>query len=135
MIKRRVIEPDVTFVNLIDVTLVLLIIFMITAPAMHDMVQVKLPKGKASKANIRDGIVVTVSKEGDVFIDKEKIGIDAFEAKFTEIWGKRAGEPIFVRGDEQVPYGDVMAVLATLKSIGGENVGLVIEERLKTIKK
>ncbi len=134
MIKRRVIEPNVSFVNLIDVTLVLLIIFMITAPAMHDMVEVKLPSGKASKANIRDGIVVTVKTDGEVFIDKKKYGLDDFEGSFKELYAKHAGEPIFLRGDEKVEYGDVMTVLTALKNVGGENVGLVVEERLKKAK-
>lgn len=128
-------KPEVTFVNLIDVTMVLLIIFMITAPAMNDMVAVSLPSGKASKANITDGIVITVDKSGVIYIDKEKIKAQDFERRFDDIWKKRSGEPVFIRGDESVKYGNVMEVLGTVKKIGGENVGLVVEEKTTTTKK
>lgn len=134
MPKRRAIKPDVTFVNLIDVTMVLLIIFMITAPAMNDMITVKLPSGSASKANITDGIVITVDKTGDIFIEKEKISAADFERRFDDIWKKRSGEPVFIRGDESVKYGNVMQVLSAVKKIGGENVGLVVEEKTTTKK-
>lgn len=124
------VKPEISFINLIDVTLVLLIIFMITAPAMHDMVQVELPKGKASKANISDGILLTVTKDGSVFIEKEKITAGDFERRFTDIWKKRSGEPVFIRGDENTLYLNIINVLAAVKKIGGENVGLVVEDRL-----
>jgi len=129
MVTRRMVKPEVSFVNLIDVTLVLLIIFMITAPAMHDMVSVNLPSGKASKANISDGILVTVTKDGTVYIGKEKVRPKDFERRFNDIWKKRAGEPVFIRGDEEARYGSIMSVLGTVKKIGGENVGLVVEEK------
>ena len=123
------VQPDISFVNLIDVTLVLLIIFMITAPAMHDMIPVNLPKGKASKANVSDGILVSVGKDGSIYIDKEKLAVEDFERRFGDIWKKRVGEPVFIRGDETVEYGHVMNVLGIVKEIGGENVGLVVEEK------
>ena len=129
MLTRRNIEPEVTFVNLIDVTLVLLIIFMITAPAIQNNVDVRLPAGRSSNANIAEGIVVSVTKEGEVYVDREKIEANTFDERFKEIWEDRAGEPVFIRGDTEAPYGDIMNVLATIKDIGGENVGLVVEER------
>ena len=135
MVTRRFIKPEISFINLIDVTLVLLIIFMITAPSMHDLVNVELPAGKASKANISEGIIVTVIKDGTVYIEKEKIKAEDFERRFSTIWKKRSGEPVFIRGDEIVPYGYVMNVLSTVKTIGGENVGLVVEEKSKLLKK
>ena len=78
MLTRRMMTPNVSFVNLIDVTLVLLIIFMITAPAMHDAVHVKLPSGKASKANITEGVVVTVTKNGNRVYRKRKNSSEGF---------------------------------------------------------
>ena len=131
MIERRMIKPEITFVNLIDVTLVLLIIFMITAPAMHDLIPVELPAGKASRAHISEGIVITVIKDGTTYIEKEKIKSADFEKRFTEIWKKRSGEPVFIRGDENAPYKFIMNVLTTVKQVGGEDVGLVIEEKQK----
>ena len=129
MIARRILKPEVSFINLIDVTLVLLLIFMITAPAIQDMVNVELPSGKASTANISEGVVITVDKDGIVYIEKEKIKSEEFERRFNDIWKKRSGEPVYIRGDESVLYGHVMNVLDIVKRVGGENVGLVVEER------
>ena len=135
MITRRMVKPEVSFINLIDVMLVLLIIFMITAPAMKDWIDVELPAGKASRAHISEGIVVSVSKDGIVYIEREKIKIEDFDKIFSDIWKKRSGEPVYIRGDENVPYGTVMNVLSSVKSVGGENIGLVVEEKKKIIKK
>ncbi|MFC1528403.1 ExbD/TolR family protein [Candidatus Latescibacterota bacterium] len=135
MITRRMTEPEISFVNLIDVTLVLLIIFMITAPVMHDLIDVDLPTGKASKARISEGIMITVTKDGLVYVDREKMKLEDFEEKFKNTWEKRSGEPVYIRGDESVPYGTVMNVLGAVKTIGGENVGLVVEDKPSTLKK
>ncbi|MBT4482720.1 MAG: biopolymer transporter ExbD [Candidatus Latescibacteria bacterium] len=135
MVTRRMLEPEISFVNLIDVTLVLLIIFMITAPAMHNLIDVELPAGKASKARISEGIMITVAKDGSVYVDREKIKIEDFEEKFNNAWKKRSGEPVYIRGDESVPYGTVMNVLGTVKKIGGSNVGLVVEDKPLKLKK
>jgi len=132
MNARRMIKPEISFVNLIDVTLVLLIIFMITAPSMHDLVHVELPSGKASKANISDGILVTVTEDGTVYVDREKIPFEDLERRFTDILKTRSGEPVFIRGDNSALYGSIMNVLNTVKKIGGENVGLVVEEKAST---
>jgi biopolymer transport protein TolR len=128
MIKRRTVRAEVNFVNLIDVTMVLLIIFMITAPAMQEWIELDLPSAKAAKSNISEGIIISVKKDGAVYIDREKLAAADFPRKFDEIWKKRSGEPVYVRGDENVPYGSVVQIIGYVKKAGGENVGLVVEE-------
>ena len=135
MIPRIPIKADISFVNLIDVTLVLLIIFMITAPAMNQLIDVDLPKGKASKANITEGIVVSVKQDGSIFIDRTKVKPEEFSDQFQEIWKKRSGEPVFINADDKVPYGTVVKILSNVKEIGGDNVGLVVKDTAKTAKK
>ena len=128
MIRRMPVNADVSFVNLIDVTLVLLIIFMITAPAMNQMLDVGLPKAKASSANITEGIVITIKKDGAVYIDNKKVGDSEFNDTFRGVWEDHAGEPVYINSDESVPYGDVVGVISRAKSIGVENIGLVVQE-------
>jgi biopolymer transport protein ExbD len=135
MISRRTVEPIVTFVNLIDVTMVLLIIFMITAPAMTGMVQVDLPRGKASQANISEGIVLSVMADGVISYGNEKIAPGDFEARFKDIWEHNQNESVYIRGDKNTKYGSVMNVIATVKEIGGETVGLVVEDKPKPRKR
>ncbi len=128
MINRRIIKAEVNFVNLIDVTMVLLIIFMITAPTMQEWIELDLPAAKASRSNISEGIIISVRKDGNVFIDREKMTAAEFQQKFDEVWKSRSGEPVYVRGDENVPYGKVVEIIGYVKKAGGENVGLVVEE-------
>jgi biopolymer transport protein TolR len=128
MRTRRSVKPEVNFINLIDVTLVLLIIFMITAPTMQEWIDLDLPTAKASKSNISEGIVVSVKKDGTIYIDRDKIGSADFNRKFDEVWKKRSGEPVYVRGDREVPYGTVVEIIGYVKKLGGENVGLVVSE-------
>ena len=73
--------------------------------------------------------MITVTKDGSVFLEREKIKLEDIEEKFKNTWKKRSGEPVYIRGDESVPYGSVMKVLGTVKKIGGENVGLVVEDK------
>jgi biopolymer transport protein TolR len=125
---RRMYKPEVSFVNLIDVTMVLLIIFMITAPTMQEWIELDLPSAKAGKSNISEGIVISVKKDGAVYIDREKTLGDNFARRFEEVWKLRSGEPVYVRGDRDVPYGTVVQIIGHVKKLGGENVGLVVSE-------
>jgi len=128
MIPKMQVKADVTFVNLIDVALVLLIIFMITAPAMHNFLDVELPSAKASKANISEGIVVTIRKDGMVYIDREKVRAGDFSNKFAEIWKRRSNEPVFINADGEVTYSSVIDIIGLAKQAGCENIGLVVKE-------
>ena len=69
-----------------------------------------------------------------VYIDREKIEFKDFSEKFTAIWKNRSGEPIFVRADGDVPYKYVMDVISEAKKLGGENVGLVVEDKNNGVK-
>ena len=135
MIPRIQVKADVSFVNLIDVMLVLLIIFMITAPAMHNFLDVELPAAKASKANISEGIVVTIRKDGVVYIDREKVKADEFSNKFAEIWKKRSSEPVFINADGEVTYSSVIDIIGFAKQAGCENIGLVVKEASEKTRK
>lgn len=122
------VKAEVSFVNLIDVTMVLLIIFMITAPTMQEWIELDLPSAKAAKSSISEGIVISVKRNGTVYIDRDQVSDASFPRKFTEVWKARSGEPVYVRGDDNVPYGRVVQIIGYVKKVGGENVGLVVEE-------
>ena len=128
MISRRYLKPDISFINLIDVMLVLLVIFMMAAPTIQQWVEVDLPSAQVSRAKITEGIVISITKEETVYIDREKIDLKNFNARFSEIWKTRSNEPIFIRADGEVPYKNVIDIIGEAKKLGGENVGLVVEE-------
>ncbi|MFC1551068.1 ExbD/TolR family protein [Candidatus Latescibacterota bacterium] len=131
MMKRRTVNPDISIINLIDVMLVLLVIFMMTAPTIQQWIDVDLPSAEVSKVKITEGIVVSITEKGDVYVDREKIEYKNFGDRFADIWKNRTGEPVFIRADGDVPYSYVIDVLGIAKKLGGENVGLVIEDAKK----
>ncbi|MFC1541263.1 biopolymer transporter ExbD [Candidatus Latescibacterota bacterium] len=128
MMKRRTVSPDISIINLIDVMLVLLVIFMMTAPTIQQWIDVDLPSAEVSKVKITEGIVVSITDKGDIYVDREKIELKNFSDRFADIMKNRSGEPVFIRADSTVSYGNVIDVLGVAKKLGGENVGLVIEE-------
>ena len=128
MIRRRSIKPDLTFINLIDVMLVLLVVFMMAAPTIQRWVEVELPSAQVSHSRVTTGVVISITRDGNIFIDMEETDFEEFDARFGDVMSKKPGEPIFIRADGEVPYSRVIHVLGVARKRGGENVGLVVEE-------
>jgi biopolymer transport protein ExbD len=117
---------EINLTSLVDVVLVLLIIFMLTAPFIQAGIQVKLPKAQSRIIKETEGVVIAISKEGDVYLDNDLIeAVDLAEALRNL---KLAGEErVFVRADEGVPYGVVINVVGNVKGAGIDEVGLITE--------
>jgi len=121
---------DINVTNLVDVTLVLLIIFMLTAPFIQAGIKVKLPKAKSTVIKETDAVVISINKEGEIFINNEKVE----EAQLGDalMTLKVAGEErVFVRADEDVRYGVVMNVIGEVKGVGINDVGMITEIKNK----
>lgn len=128
MIRRSLVKPELKLINLIDVMMILLIIFMLAAPTIHQWVDVDLPSAEVSRAKITEGIIISVTKEGAVYIDREKTDLKEFASTLAEIWKTRSHEPVFIRADGEIQYKYVMKIISETKKLGGENVGLVVED-------
>jgi len=113
---------------LVDVMLVLLVIFMVTAPMMQQGVQVNLPKAetKALKSP-EEAVVVSIEKNGRFFIDKAEISPDDLKTKLEAIFVNRAKKEVFLKADRDVPYGEVVKAMAEIKRAGVERLGMVTE--------
>jgi biopolymer transport protein ExbD len=110
----------------VDVTMVLLIIFMLTAPFIQAGIKVKLPKAKSTVIKETDAVVISVSKEGEIYLNNEKVEKDLFGDALMTL--KVAGEDrVFVRADQDVPYGVVMEVIGEVKGVGINDVGMITE--------
>jgi biopolymer transport protein TolR len=118
---------EINVTNLVDVVLVLLIIFMITAPMMQAGVDIKLPKSSEAPRDVSTGIVVSIDKSQEIHIDKYKIPMKEFESRLKTIREVKKFAPVYIRADERVPYGVVMDIMAKIKKLGIDNVGLVTE--------
>lgn len=119
---------EINVVSLIDVMMLLMVIFMITAPMMQGGVDVALPRAEARPLEAKSGIVVTVNRRGEIYVDRTKLTYDEFAASFSALASERGREGgIYLRADEGVPYGTVVRVLAVMRVAGVGDVGLVAE--------
>jgi len=118
---------EINVTNLVDVTLVLLIIFMITAPLLQTGIEVELPKTQAARLNVREGVVVSISKDGSIFIDDIKVTRKNFAATLLKNYESAGQKSVLLRADKSVSYGKVMDVMGQIKRAGIHNIGLVVE--------
>lgn len=119
---------DINVVPFIDVMLVLLIIFMVSAPLMQQGVQVDLPKTKSQALSDQESqIVLVVDRSGQILINKNIIPRDQLEEKIKAIFAKREKKEIYVQADRSVSYGIVAGVMSTVQAAGVTRVGLVTE--------
>jgi len=117
---------DINVTSLVDVTMVLLIIFMLTAPFIQAGIKVKLPKAKSTVIKETEAVVISVNKEGEIFINNEKVEAEQLGDALLTL--KVAGEErVFIRADKDVPYGAVMNVIGEVKSVGINDVGMITE--------
>jgi biopolymer transport protein ExbD/biopolymer transport protein TolR len=120
-------NAEINVVSLIDVMMLLMVIFMITAPIMMGGVDVALPRAEARPIEPKGGLVVTVNRRGEIFVDDARVSYEEFRASFKALAARRGREGVYLRADQRVPYGDVVRVLAVMRAAGAGNVGLVAE--------
>jgi len=119
---------EINVTPLVDVMLVLLIIFMVTAPMMQQGVQVNLPKADTKAMNpAEETVVVTVDKNNKVFINKEETPATDLRSKLTDLFATRTKKEVFLKADSSVPYGEVVRIMADIKGAGIERLGMVTE--------
>lgn len=119
---------DINVTPFVDVMLVLLVIFMVTAPMMQQGVQVNLPKADTKAMSpVEDNVVVTVNKSGRIFINKDEIPAADLRAKLTDMFATRTKKEVFLKADAGVPYGEVVKAMADIKGAGIERLGMVTE--------
>ena len=130
--KRAKPMSEINVTPMGDVMLVLLIIFMVTAPLLTVGVQVDLPKTKASIIRGEDEpLAITVDAEGQVYLQETEIDLEGLLPRLNAITGNNPNVRIFVRGDASVNYGRVMEVMGTINAAGYRKVALVTEQRKK----
>jgi len=127
MVKREykaLAEINVT--NLVDVVLVLLIIFMISAPLLQSGIEVDLPKTKTAALNEEsEGTILTIDRKGGIFINDVWSRMEQFEKNLDKELAKTGKKSVFLRADSLVPYGVVVDVMGRLKNMGIEDLGLI----------
>ena len=119
---------DINVTPLVDVMLVLLIIFMVTAPMMMQGVEVNLPQTEAKHIKTReDPLMLTVNKKRKIYLENHPVTLENLEIKIKKIFENRKEKEILLRADKEVPYGFVIKVVARVKSAGVDKLGMVTE--------
>ena len=128
--RRRMVMSEINVTPMVDVMLVLLIIFMVSAPLLTVGVPIDLPQTKAKSLDQdKEPLTVSVNTKGEIYLQNSEIKIDELVAKLQAVTQARGGsdERIYVRGDKKVDYGTVMRVMGRLSAAGFRRVALVTE--------
>ena len=130
---RRSFNAEINVTPMVDVMLVLLIIFMITATALQRGVEVNLPKAATSNLSVpkTTPLLVTVTSDARVFISESEIEVDELTAKLLAIAEEGYEERIFLQGDTDAAYGEVLNVMTQMKNAGFTNIALVTDPKAR----
>ena len=135
MAKKRRAMSEINVVPYIDVMLVLLIIFMITAPIVQQGVEIELPKASANSLppEQQEPVILTVHKTGDYYLNigdnlKDPVSEETVVKRISLVLKQKPQIPVLVRGDKDADYGSVMTAMVLLQSAGVEKVGLMTEQ-------
>jgi len=131
--RSRVAMSEINVTPFVDVMLVLLVIFMITAPHLEQGVAVNLPQVTTTALpGQSQELVVTITASRDIFINKYLVKLNELEPKMKAILSQRTDKDLYLRADQSVPYGFVVEVMAILRTAGAKGIGLVTEpERIQ----
>ena len=126
--RRGRVMAEINVTPFVDVMLVLLIVFMVTAPLLTVGVPVDLPKTRApALGQDKEPLSITIAKDGKIYLQKQVVAADVLVAKLTAISQNGYDQRIFVRGDKTVDYGRVMEVMGMLSQAGFTHIGLVTD--------
>ena len=133
-VRRRRMLAEINVVPYIDVMLVLLVIFMVTAPMLMQGVEVKLPQATAAPVANQDAepLIVSINDRGQLFLnlgvdEKQALELATIRQRVAAVLRRSPKKPVLVWGDQRVAYGDVVVVMTALQQAGAPSVGLVTE--------
>ena len=126
--NHRELMSDINVTPFVDVMLVLLIIFMVTAPMMVEGLNVDLPEATAKPLDSeKEHLVITIDKDQLVYINDFKVAVDFLGEKLNKILQGRSDREVYLKADKNIPYGIVVQVMAEIKKAGIEQLGMITE--------
>ena len=124
--SSRMVMSEINVTPLVDVMLVLLIIFMVTAPMLQQGIDVDLPETASSGVETNDEpFVLTIRKDGKVYVDETEIPVNTLRKKLAAIFKARKNKQVYIQADKKVDYGTVAVTMAEIRAAGILNIGLV----------
>jgi biopolymer transport protein TolR len=125
---RLHLNAEINVVSLIDVMMLLLVIFMITAPLMQGGVDVKLPVADARPLDDKSSLVITIDQGGKIFVDRTEMTYEEFRGAFKTMVGSRASRGVTVRADGRGNVERFMQVMAVIRGAGVTKIGVATED-------
>lgn len=125
MERRRQSLSEINVTPFVDVMLVLLIIFMVTAPLLQQGIDINLPQASGKELSPSERIVITIKKNGKIYLNKTAVTLKSLKAGLA----KKTNKEVFLKADKDVPYGNVVTVMGELKEMGIEKLGMVTEPK------
>ncbi|MFI5304423.1 MAG: ExbD/TolR family protein [Nitrospiria bacterium] len=121
---------EINVIPLVDVVLVLLIIFMVTAPLLYRGIDLRLPKSEVNSIKAEEGKTISVSKDRQIYLDSKKVSLLELERSLAVMKNKNPEMNLFLRADRDVQYGLVVQVMDIIKKIGIDRLGMVTESEI-----
>ena len=126
--KTKGLISEMNMTSLADVSITLLVIFMITAPMMTPGIDVNLPRTDASLPHDEEGITISIKNTGDIYIDNEKVAIEDFERILKKNLEKKPPSVIvYLRADEKIDYGYAIEIIGRMRKAGVRELGLIAD--------
>lgn len=130
--SRKGLVSEINVTPLVDVMLVLLIIFMITAPMMTQGLNVDLPETTAKSLRQKEEpLIVSVSKDGNIYLDKVEVSQPLLLQQLQALGKEKKKNPIFLKADKNVSYGAVVSIMSTIKTAGFDKLGMITKPEEK----
>ncbi len=126
--KERDVLSEINVIPFVDVMLVLLVIFMITAPLLQQGIDVNLPKAKGKDLPPEERVTITIKKGGSIYINDNPATIAEMRKKLEAV--SKLNPNVFLKADKDVPYGFVVEVMGDIKEAGIEKLGMVTEPKI-----
>jgi biopolymer transport protein TolR len=121
------VRAEINVTSLVDVAFTLLVIFMITAPILQGGVEVAIPKAPSAPLQVSEGLVITVDRDGQIYVDDAEFTREEFAATIVQLVERKGGPTVYVKGDRDVPYGSVLWVIGMLKESEIDAVSLIAD--------
>jgi biopolymer transport protein TolR len=126
-IRRRRFLAEINVIPLVDVVLVLLIIFMVTAPMLYRGMDIKLPTSQSNTIKPEERLVLTIERNQQVYLDKDPLSLEQLEFRLRQARQRNPEVSVYLRADRAVPYGTVVRVMDEVKQAGIEKLGMVTD--------
>lgn len=121
------VKAEINVTSVVDVAFTLLVVFMITAPILQGGIEVAVPKAPAAPLQTSEGLVISITRSGQLYLDDTPVSIDEFDATVIDVIRQRGSPTVYVKGDSDVAYGAVLRVIGRLKEAEIEAVSLIAQ--------